>query len=246
MELKEALASLDMENDEQWTKDGLPKVDVVAALVEDENLTRSAITDAAPQFTRENPVIEIPEPNEDEDVDDEQANAEEASDDDDGDDSGEDVTDDDDSEKQEKADVIAEEARAALLALEPVKPLAFYKALMSMDADEAEAAAKESSRAASVLMEHKREIEKMIAEHHQNMSNAKQRVESLTPRNRPQMQIMDHIRKQNEMRAQKAGVASAVKTALGGVKLSDLDPRSPLDQAMARKTKRGTQRPARI
>lgn len=57
MNIKEALQQLDVDNDEQWTADGLPKVDVVSELV-DETVTRKDIIDAAPQFTRENPEVE--------------------------------------------------------------------------------------------------------------------------------------------------------------------------------------------
>lgn len=53
MEILEALGQLDPANDEQWTGDGLPKVDAVAALVENAELKRADITAAAPDFNRE-------------------------------------------------------------------------------------------------------------------------------------------------------------------------------------------------
>lgn len=53
MDISEALATLDVENDEQWTADGLPKVDVVADLVDNDKLKRADILDAAPDFNRE-------------------------------------------------------------------------------------------------------------------------------------------------------------------------------------------------
>lgn len=53
MELSEALAQLDPANDEQWTADGLPKVDAVADLVGNAELKRADITAAAPDFNRE-------------------------------------------------------------------------------------------------------------------------------------------------------------------------------------------------
>lgn len=47
------LASLDPKVDGHWTKDGLPKIDVVAGLVGGK-LTRKQITEAAPSFSRAN------------------------------------------------------------------------------------------------------------------------------------------------------------------------------------------------
>lgn len=52
MEILEALDTLDIDNDEQWTADGLPKVDAVAALVGNDALKRSDIIEAAPDFNR--------------------------------------------------------------------------------------------------------------------------------------------------------------------------------------------------
>ncbi|MEE8519338.1 MAG: hypothetical protein V3S98_09460 [Dehalococcoidia bacterium] len=53
MNIKEALTHMDPANDEQWTEDGSPRVDVIQELVGDKTITRAAITNAAPDFTRE-------------------------------------------------------------------------------------------------------------------------------------------------------------------------------------------------
>ncbi len=53
MEIRHALAALDPKNDDQWTADGLPRVDVVANMTGDKALQRQDITDADPEFTRE-------------------------------------------------------------------------------------------------------------------------------------------------------------------------------------------------
>lgn len=53
MEIKDALAKLDHKNDDQWTADGSPRVDVVAAMVGNEKLTRKDITNASPNFVRD-------------------------------------------------------------------------------------------------------------------------------------------------------------------------------------------------
>jgi hypothetical protein len=55
--IKEALLKLDPTNDDLWTEDGLPRVDVLSALV-GKALERKDVTDAAPLFTRANPVVD--------------------------------------------------------------------------------------------------------------------------------------------------------------------------------------------
>ena len=57
MNIKEALASLDALDDEQWTQDGAPKTDVVSELV-GHKVSRAEIIEAAPKFSRENMVVE--------------------------------------------------------------------------------------------------------------------------------------------------------------------------------------------
>lgn len=53
----ETLLKLDPKNDNQWTQEGLPKVDVLKFLSGGETWTREQITEAAPGFTRSNPII---------------------------------------------------------------------------------------------------------------------------------------------------------------------------------------------
>lgn len=52
-----ALASLDVQNDAHWTADGSPRLETVRALAADASVSREAVTSAAPQFCRENPVL---------------------------------------------------------------------------------------------------------------------------------------------------------------------------------------------
>lgn len=51
--IKQALESLDPENDAQWTHDGLPRMDVVEKLVDDKAITRKDVTEADPEFCRD-------------------------------------------------------------------------------------------------------------------------------------------------------------------------------------------------
>jgi hypothetical protein len=52
----EALQKLDPQNDNQWTQDGLPKLDALKFLVGD-TVTREQVQEAAPDFTRTNTTI---------------------------------------------------------------------------------------------------------------------------------------------------------------------------------------------
>ena len=53
----EALQKLDVANDNQWTQDGLPKIEILKFLMGGEAITREQVEEAAPGFTRANPVI---------------------------------------------------------------------------------------------------------------------------------------------------------------------------------------------
>lgn len=72
MDIKEALAKLDPTNAEHWTGDGAPKLDALKDLM-GETVSRQQVIEAAPQFTRDNAVIEPedpfadPDPEQDED-----------------------------------------------------------------------------------------------------------------------------------------------------------------------------------
>lgn len=47
-----ALLQLDVNNDEHWTSDGLPRMDAVEAIVGDKGITRQQVTAAKPGFSR--------------------------------------------------------------------------------------------------------------------------------------------------------------------------------------------------
>lgn len=57
MTLIEALKALDPQNDEHWTKEGSPLLNVIEQLT-GKNYSRAEISAAAPDFSRTNPVIE--------------------------------------------------------------------------------------------------------------------------------------------------------------------------------------------
>lgn len=53
----EALELMDDMDDEQWTADGAPKVDTVVSLSDLKSLTRADIINAAPKFSRADPIL---------------------------------------------------------------------------------------------------------------------------------------------------------------------------------------------
>lgn len=59
--IQEALKQLDPENNDHWTSDGLPRIDVVANLSGVKQLKRGDISAAAPTFTQDNPTLEAGE-----------------------------------------------------------------------------------------------------------------------------------------------------------------------------------------
>lgn len=69
MRISEALATLDPQDSEHWTEDGAPLLEVIGKLVE-APITREAVLEIAPLFTRLNPQLEeeVPPPDEDPEV----------------------------------------------------------------------------------------------------------------------------------------------------------------------------------
>lgn len=61
LSLEQALKSLDPQNAEHWTAEGLPRVETVQLLTGDADHTRAAITSFAPMFTQGNPFLGEPE-----------------------------------------------------------------------------------------------------------------------------------------------------------------------------------------
>ena len=63
-QILDALSVLDVENDEHWTSEGLPRLDVVKDLLDGQSVTRAEITSAAKEFCRKSPVISSEVPSE--------------------------------------------------------------------------------------------------------------------------------------------------------------------------------------
>ncbi len=56
--IKNALKSLDLENDNHWTADGLPRLETVRFLTGNATLNRETVYAACPTFCRGNPVVD--------------------------------------------------------------------------------------------------------------------------------------------------------------------------------------------
>lgn len=219
-----ALTQLDTTNDEHWTGDGLPRLDALAKLMHVSNVKRGDVTEAAPNFTRDNATLEAPEvPAEPTGAtamggssdplgpDESDVSTAQAADADDAtdpagqppaitlDESLEGLFDDDEpANEMDEAELAVAEAKAKL--------------------EEAEAAANEAKK---VVAEAQKDVDRIVAERDANKSPHEDMEARLT-----------YIRRQHQMRAERAGAAHAV---LKGINLENLDPRSPLDRAMARK-----------
>lgn len=220
-----ALGQLDVKNDDHWTSDGLPRLDVLAKLMKVSNVKRGDVTEAAPNFTKDNPTLTAPEAQGGESTTGQGADAsptpqaDEAKEGAEGEQSGDDAQAADADDATDPAhDVEAHDDEAAF---------------DEGEIDEAEAAVLEAraklDAAQAAANEAKAVVDKAQAEHDRL-------VELRDAEKRPHQDMEDRltfIRRQHEQRAARAGLAAE---ALKGVDLSKLDPRSPLDRSMARKT----------
>lgn len=208
-----ALVQLDPANPDHWTGDGLPRLDAIKGV---SGIKREDVTAAAPHFTKDNPTLEAPAAQGGESTSGQGADADPTppAADEGGGDEGEQNGDDDaaldDQDEQDEAD---QEAEAGDL---DEAELALLEAKAKLE--EAQAVANEAQKAvAAAQAEHDRIVELRDANKrpHQDMEDR-----------------LAFIRRQQQMRAQRAGASAEL---LKGLDLTKLDPRSPLDRSMARK-----------
>lgn len=217
MEIKEALGQLDTFDDDQWTQEGAPRTDVVGELV-GEKVTRQQIIDAAPKFTRSNPVIDGLETKEDENAVQEEERPQEVS--------GTPIID-------------------RYLAEGPMQPQEFLELLRKLP--ENQLAVMEN-----VLVRQQQEIEKKesdLAELKRlvklALANTRADIKNKVP-DMDNMEAIQHfIKSQTASRKERAEFTRQVLGGLTPGDLARLDPRAPIDRAMARKNPRGTARPVR-
>ena len=59
-EIRDAVMALDVNNDAEWTRSGLPAVEAVNAKLGADNITRDMITEAVGSFTRQDAMAHVP------------------------------------------------------------------------------------------------------------------------------------------------------------------------------------------
>lgn len=247
MDIKEALAQLDPENNDHWTADGAPRVDVVADLVGNKELKRADITNAAPDFHRSTagqPAAAKEDGPTDADPPEGDAQG-----------TGEDASQEEEADAEEEATEapetgpVVEEGVGDLQAetTTPPQPEEPTKELTPLERIEAEAAEKEREMLAA---QSEAEQAKARADNLADEVNALNRKADNLRKHDPNHDtagIRAYIDQQNKNRLDRArGLRRFIETT--GVHPADVtkavDPRAPIDQAMhQRKPARGSQRP---
>ncbi len=223
----EALDKLDSTNDEQWTAQGLPRVEIVTALLGVEELTRKEITEAAPDFTRE-AVLEaialaeiIAEPDED----------------------GSLVYQVPHDEPEDEYEVEVEAPVPEPVPVVPSQPLTELERLQARLAEKTEEMFK-AQRVAEVAKDEANQLANDV----NKLNRTIDRYEKADP-NSSTAGIRAYIAQQNKNRiARMAGLHAFVKST--GSKPADvqnaIDPRAPIDRAMGRRSGYGHERPKRV
>lgn len=251
MDIKEALSQMDPLDDDQWTQDGAPKVETVASLMNDFSVKRQDIVNAAPAFSRSNPVVEIEPPSDEETSDDETneetSENEETSDEEKSDAEGEEgeTQTSPEAEGEVNADdevvsVDADEVPEEMLTTGNVNE--FIAWLKKQPKDKLEHIEREIHLSADVVGAKAKKVREKELELRGYAKIVRQAIKAAFPNSTNQDAIRAYIDSQNKERLERA---KRRDEALRHLSAKDMDPRSPIDQAMARKTKRGTNRPQR-
>lgn len=216
MDIKEALVQMDTLDDDQWTQDGAPKTETVSELV-GSKVSRADITNAAPKFSRENPVIDGMEPEPD-------AVQQEA-------------------ETEEVGDTSVIES---YLAGEPMLPEVFIeKILKQVPLNQLEGLEGILLEQQAYLDAEQKKLDEMKRRVKFNTSYTRSYIKQTIPDMSNQEAIRAYINRSQEQRAAKAEAIKQALGGLKPSDLAKLDPRAPIDKAFARKTGRGAQRPTR-
>lgn len=218
MDIKEALASLDALDDEQWTQDGAPKTEVVSELV-GHKVSRAEIIEAAPKFSRENMVVEDEEANDKKEPE---------------------------VKTEIEETVIDNSVLETFAEMDPMLPEELAANVLSkIDPMQLESVEKLLIEQIAVSAAKQKEIDEMNRRLKLSLATTRLWIKQLVPDMNNQQAIQEYIKRSQANRAAKN---AAVQQILGGAKLSDLvklDPRAAIDRAFARKTARGGNRPTR-
>lgn len=215
MDIKEALASLDALDDEQWTQDGAPKTDVVSELV-GHKVSRAEIIEAAPKFSRENMVIEDEkEPEVETETETEET-----------------VIDNSVLEAFAEMDPMLPEELAA-------------KVLSKIDPMQLESVEKLLIEQIAVSAAKQKEIDEMNRRLKLSLATTRLWIKQLVPDMNNQQAIQEYIKRSQANRAAKNAAVQQILGGAKLSDLVKLDPRAAIDRAFARKTARGGNRPTR-
>ena len=215
MDIKEALASLDALDDEQWTQDGAPKTDVVSELV-GHKVSRAEIIEAAPKFSRENMVVE----DEKEPEVEIEAETEET------------VIDNSVLEAFAEMDPMLPEELAA-------------KVLSKIDPMQLESVEKLLIEQIAVSAAKQKDIDEMNRRLKLSLATTRLWIKQLVPDMNNQQAIQEYIKQSQANRAAKNSAIQQILGGAKLSDLVKLDPRAAIDRAFARKTARGGNRPTR-
>lgn len=215
MDIKEALASLDALDDEQWTQDGAPKTDVVSELV-GHKVSRAEIIEAAPKFSRENMVLE------DDDKKEPEVKTE----------TEETVIDNSVLEAFAEMDPMLPEELAA-------------KVLSKIDPMQLESVEKLLIEQIAVSAAKQKEIDEMNRRLKLGLATTRLWIKQLVPDMNNQQAIQEYIKRSQANRAAKNSAIQQILGGAKLSDLVKLDPRAAIDRAFARKTARGGNRPTR-
>lgn len=215
MDIKEALASLDALDDEQWTQDGAPKTDVVSELV-GHKVSRAEIIEAAPKFSRENTVIE---------------------------DEKEPEVETETETEETVLDNSVLEAFTEMEPMLPEELSA--KVLSKIDPMQLESVEKLLIEQIAVSAAKQKEIDEMNRRLKLSLATTRLWIKQLVPDMNNQQAIQEYIKHSQANRAAKNAAVQQILGGAKLSDLVKLDPRAAIDRAFARKTARGGNRPTR-
>lgn len=234
----EALAQLDPLDDDQWTADGAPRVDVVEKIV-GEDVKRQDIVDADPEFNREKASKADDEETDNEDEETATNDAETSTDNDEGSD---DDAEENDEEGEGRQEEVTESAEILTKIDRPLTEREFASFLGDVPKEELEDVQAMLKMQLSEVQEDITKIKDLEGRIKRSISMTSSRIKQEFPNSTETDAIRSFITAQTEQRAAKVARRQEI---LKGIDIKDLDPRAPIDAAMARKTKRGTSRPVR-
>lgn len=244
----EALAQLDPLDDDQWTADGAPRVDVVEKIV-GEDVKRQDIVDADPEFNREK--ASKADDEETDNTDEEAATDDAATTTDGGDGETKAAENDEDNadaetqglpEGEGRQEEVTESAEVLTKIDRPLTEREFAAFLGDVPKEELEDVQAMLKMQLSEVQADITKIKDLEGRIKRSISMTSSRIKQEFPNSTETDAIRSFINAQTEQRAAKVARRQEI---LKGIDIKDLDPRAPIDAAMARKTKRGTSRPVR-